>query len=64
MTIENELLTVQEVAEQLRVDVTTVRRWIKGGVLKGVKLPGSPGQKGNYRIHRSEVDAVLNPAKK
>ena len=30
-----DLLTVREVAEQLRVDDTTVRRWIKNGVAFG-----------------------------
>ncbi len=30
----DELLTVSEVARRLRVDDTTVRRWIKSGALK------------------------------
>ena len=34
-----DLLTVREVAEQLRVDDTTVRRWIKNGVLSAITLP-------------------------
>jgi len=35
----NDLLTVAEVAQILRVDDTTVRRWIKQGVLDAVVLP-------------------------
>jgi excisionase family DNA binding protein len=54
----NELLTVQEVAKILRVDVTSVRRWIKAGALKGVKLP-SNGKKQSFRIRREDVDALF-----
>ncbi len=36
---EADLLTVREVAKQLRVDDTTVRRWIKNGVLEAISLP-------------------------
>ncbi len=36
---ESELLTVSEVAKQLRVDDTTVRRWIKTGILEAITLP-------------------------
>ena len=31
-----DLLTVREVANQLRVDDTTVRRWIKNGILEAI----------------------------
>ena len=34
-----ELLTVREVARRLRVDDTTVRRWITSGVLDAISLP-------------------------
>ena len=34
-----ELLTVGEVARSLRVDETTVRRWIKNGALEAITLP-------------------------
>ena len=36
---EADLLTVREVAKQLRVDDTTVRRWIKNGALEAITLP-------------------------
>ena len=53
-----ELLTVHEVAQQLRVDDTTVRRWIKNGVLEAISLPNK-GLKQAYRVRRSTLDALL-----
>jgi excisionase family DNA binding protein len=53
-----ELLTVREVAEQLRVDDTTVRRWIKNGVLDAIPLPHR-GLRQAYRIRRVTLDAIL-----
>jgi len=54
-----DLLTVREVAEQLRVDDTTVRRWIKGGVLEAVPLPHS-GLRQAYRIRRATLETLLS----
>ena len=53
-----ELLTVHEVARQLRVDDTTVRRWIKNGVLEAITLPHR-GQRQAYRIRRATLNALL-----
>ncbi len=53
-----ELLTVHEVAQQLRVDDTTVRRWIKNGVLEAISLPHK-GLRQAYRVRRSTLDALL-----
>ena len=55
---EADLLTVREVAKQLRVDDTTVRRWIKNGVLDAITLPHR-GTRQAYRIRRSTLDALL-----
>jgi len=55
---EADLLTVSEVAERLRVDDTTVRRWIKNGVLEAISLPHS-GLRQAYRVRRSTLDALL-----
>ncbi len=55
---EADLLTVSEVAKQLRVDDTTVRRWIKSGVLEAITLPHS-GVRQAYRIRRSTLEALL-----
>ena len=59
----DDLLTVREVAQQLRVDDTTVRRWIKNGVLEAITLPHR-GPRQAYRIRRSTVDALLTPAER
>jgi excisionase family DNA binding protein len=57
---DTDLLTVREVARQLRVDDTTVRRWIKNGVLEAITLPHR-GARQAYRIRRSTLDALLEP---
>ena len=54
----NELLTVGEVARRLRVDDTTVRRWIKSGVLEAVTLPHK-GKRQAYRVKKSTIDKLL-----
>ena len=41
------LLTVQEVAERLRINPETVRRWLRQGKLEGVMLGGD---RAGYRI--------------
>jgi excisionase family DNA binding protein len=55
-----DLLTVREVARQLRVDDTTVRRWIKNGVLEAITLPHR-GTRQAYRIRRSTLNTLLEP---
>lgn len=54
----DELLTVREVAHRLRVDDTTVRRWIKSGALQAVTLPHK-GKRQAYRVKKSTLDALL-----
>ena len=56
--MSTELMRVDEVAEFLRVDDTTVRRWVKLGALDAVLLPGR-GKKQYYRIKKSELSKVL-----
>lgn len=58
-TDTDELLTVREVARHLRVDDTTVRRWIKSGALEAIALPHR-GRRQGYRIRKSTLDALLN----
>jgi len=57
MPDNEELLTVHEVAQQLRVDDTTVRRWIKNGVLEAVLLP-HVGKRQGYRIKRETLNKI------
>jgi excisionase family DNA binding protein len=54
----DDLLTVAEVARILRVDNTTVRRWVKLGVLEAVVLP-HVNMRQVYRIKRETLDKVL-----
>ncbi|HTK09055.1 MAG TPA: helix-turn-helix domain-containing protein [Ktedonobacteraceae bacterium] len=53
-----ELLTVSEVARILRVDTTTVRRWVKQGILEAISLPHVNARQG-YRIKRETLNAML-----
>jgi excisionase family DNA binding protein len=53
-----DLLTVSEVARILRVDDTTVRRWVKQGALEAVVLPHLNTRQA-YRIKRETLDRVL-----
>ena len=55
---EPELLTVSEVAERLRVDQTTVRRWITNGLLEAVRLPHG-GKRQGYRVRSKTVNALI-----
>jgi excisionase family DNA binding protein len=59
MSGDKELLTVSEVADILRVDSTTVRRWVKQGILEAVVLPHA-NKRCAYRIKREIVDKLLN----
>jgi excisionase family DNA binding protein len=57
---EASLLTVHEVARRLRVDDTTVRRWIKNGALEAISLPHR-GTRQAYRIRQSTLEALFTP---
>jgi excisionase family DNA binding protein len=54
----SDLLTVSEVAEILRVDDTTVRRWVKQGALEAVVLPHVNTRQA-YRIKRETLNRVI-----
>lgn len=54
-----ELLTVAEVARILRVDDTTVRRWVKNGALEAIVLPHVRDRQA-YRIRRDTLDKLLD----
>jgi excisionase family DNA binding protein len=59
--MSSELLTVHEIALALRVDDTTVRRWIKSGVLEAIELPHR-NKRCAYRIRRDTLDKLLTSA--
>jgi len=54
----SKLLTVSEVAGILRVDDTTVRRWVKQGALEAVVLP-HVNERQAYRIKSETLDKLL-----
>jgi excisionase family DNA binding protein len=54
MTPNPPLLTADEVADLLRQDGETVRRWCRDGLIKAIKTPG-----GLWRIPREEYEAIL-----
>jgi excisionase family DNA binding protein len=51
-------LTQEEVAEELRVSVDTVTRWIKSGQLVGYRI-----SRNAYRIKRQDLDAFMEARK-
>lgn len=55
----DDLLTIHEVARRLRVDDTTVRRWINNGVLDAVTLPHL-GKRRGYRVKKTTLDSLLS----
>ena len=52
-----QLLTVQEVAERLKVTPLTVRRWINAGDMPASKLGGD---KAGWRIDEDDVTAYVD----
>ena len=54
MSDESRLLTTREVADRLRVDATSVRRWVKTGQLKVAAT--TPG--GQFRFSEEDVAAL------
>lgn len=57
--VGDDLLTVHEVASHLRVDDTTVRRWIKSGALEAIALPHR-GKRRGYRVRKLTLDELFN----
>lgn len=58
MSENDELLMVREVSKTLRVDDTTVRRWIKAGILEAIALPHR-GARQAYRVRKATLDELL-----
>jgi excisionase family DNA binding protein len=54
MQDDDKLLTTNEVADILRVHITTVRRMLRNGVLKYIEI--APRE---YRVRRTELDSFL-----
>lgn len=54
MDINNKYYTAEEVAEMLKVTTESVRRWIRDGKLKSVKLSGK-----FIRISQADLDEFV-----
>lgn len=52
---KEEMLKVEDVATRLDVNPYTVRRWLRDGRLRGMRLAGSAG----YRIPMSEYERFV-----
>ena len=50
------LLSVEDVAARLDVTEETVRRWLRSGDLRGIRL----SRKAGWRIRESELQAFLD----
>jgi excisionase family DNA binding protein len=50
------VLTVNQVAERLQVNVQTVRRWLRNGELIGTPIGGRTG----WRVAEPEIQAFLD----
>lgn len=50
------MMTVEEVAEQLGVNLDTVRRWIRNKELDAIDLGGRAG----YRITEADLERFIN----
>jgi excisionase family DNA binding protein len=46
------LLTVQQVAERLQLNPETIRRWVREGKLRAIKLGSN---RGGFRIRESDI---------
>src|SRR5947209_3142552 len=57
-TEKDDLLTIREVAQRLRVDTTTVRRWISLGLLEAIVLPHR-GKRQAYRVRKRTLEQLL-----
>lgn len=57
--MEDRLLTIQNVAKQLCVDDTTVRRWVLAGVVEAIELP-HVGPRRRFRIKQSTMTQLLS----
>jgi excisionase family DNA binding protein len=56
--MDEPLLTVAEVATQLRIDPETVRRWLRTGKLAGVRVGGA---RAGWRIPASALARFVPP---
>jgi excisionase family DNA binding protein len=56
MGAEERLLKVEDVTNKLGLNRETIRRWIRGGKIKGIKIGADAA---GYRIPEREVHRIL-----
>ena len=54
--MDEQMMTVQQVAERIQVHEETVRRWLREGSLVGINFGGKSG----YRVRQDELEAFLD----
>jgi CTP synthase len=52
MNNDDQLLTLEDVADRLKISVSTVRRWVKSNELRSIKV----GNRGQYRISLRDLE--------
>jgi excisionase family DNA binding protein len=57
--MDNQWLTVKQIAERLQVGEQTVNRWLRNGELAGVAFGGRTG----YRVLESDLQQFLQERK-
>lgn len=55
MNSDDQLLTLEDVADRLKISVSTVRRWVKSNELRSIKV----GNRGQYRISLRDLEEFL-----
>ncbi len=58
--MDQEYYTPREIAKRLRVDDTTVRRWIRTGILEAETV--REGRRNRHRIKKADIDALETPS--
>jgi excisionase family DNA binding protein len=58
--VPDELLTVEEVAERLKLSQETIRIWLRNGRLSGIRL-GT--RRSGWRVRASEIDRLIEAGK-
>jgi excisionase family DNA binding protein len=58
--VTEELLTVEEVAERLKLSQETIRIWLRTGRLRGIRL-GT--RRSGWRVPASEMERLLTEGK-
>ena len=55
----DKLLTLKEAGEVFQVSIYTIKRWLKSGKLKGIKLPGN-----QWRVPYSSCEELVKEGTK